>query len=456
MANTSWYWILVQLKSSSGSVKKPQASTRLFFQQRFPEFAAAEDLDNKENRNLQAELMGMMADESIESDLRLEAERCLRCYISHQILYECVGLEAKFGQDHGFTCDELLGFVLNDLDLSRSIFRLEKDDDFSNKKIFLPFAAEIIDGFKPENSSLSTWAGRLTRQQKELNEFLLEHGILHQSDWSLLNEREPESLRNILSQTFNFSVSDSDEACRLLASYHEIYRPSRRGDRGRCPNPTEEQLMKIREHCGLPLSTKALLAKLMELADYLRQYRLICKGVLPSTSMDDPEFGLQIEAAISLGAEAEDDGDPALTQQLYELVNTCLDQAIETAIRQNLNQLSATKAQQYILALKMYCCDQLPMTQIALKLGFSAQSQVTRLLRMDDFCATVRRQLIKHMKDRLLSLIQQEEGIHGSFTAEQLQNLDENKLATIIAKPRIGSQAGEFFRQHLCHVIQKF
>lgn len=456
MANTSWYWISVQLKSSRGYIKKPQASTRLFFQQRFPEFAGVEDLDNKENRSLQVKLMGLIEDEVIEPDLRLEAERCLRCYISQQILYECIGLEAKFGQDHGFTCDELLGFVLNDLDLSRSIFRLEKDNDSSNEKIFLPFAAEIIDGFKPENSSLSTWASRLTRQNKELNEFLLEHGIVHQSDWSLLNEREPENLRHILSQTFNVSASDSDEACRLLASYHAIYRQLRRGNRSRCPTPTEAQLIKIREHCGLPLSTKALLAKLIELADYLRQYRLLCKGNFSSKPLDDPELGDQLEAAINLKAEAQDDEDPDLTQQLYTLVNTCLDQAIETAIRQNLNHLSATKAQQYILALKLYCCDQLSMTQIALEMGFSAQSQVTRLLCMDDFCATVRRQLIKHLKDRLLSLIQQEEGIHGPLTAEQLQDLDENRLAAIILKPRIGSQAGEFFRQHLCHVIQHF
>jgi hypothetical protein len=459
MASTSWYWTLIQLKPSGGYATQAIASARLGFQQQFPDWASPARLDSGDDKRIQGQLINLLEDAAAappgSKTAPSQAEQCLRCYISHQILQVCINLQTKFGQDHGFALNDVLGFVLNDVDLAQSFFMAKEDT-------YRPFAAEILTTFKPEVGSLSTWASMLTRQHPELNDFFLEHGILQQSNWALLNEKTPDDLRRMLAGTYNLPTVEIDQACALLGNYHGVYRRDRRGRRGKCQPPTEPQLEEIRQRSGLDLTPAAVLAKLVELADYLRQQRLLNKGVLPSSSMDDEELGPGIESQVSQGVGGTESGDPATNQAIYDLVNHCLDQAITTAIDQRLAYLqkqSTDKAKTYRLALKLYCCEQRTMAEIAPLVGLEAQYQVTRLLKIDDLLASVRRQLLKQLQANLLALIQTEPLPYDFICADRLQNLDETCLATIIEKPRANASANsassQFFIQRLCHIIQQ-
>jgi len=453
MASTSWYWTLIQLKSSGGYSTQVVASARLFFQQQFPELPCPGKVDTQEDRHIQQQLIADLEHSSTAPNLQLQAERCLRCYISHQILYVCIDLQTKFGQDHGFNLDDVLGIVLNDVDLSQPIF------NSSGGASFLPFAADVLKTFNPQVSSLSTWASMLTRQQSELNDFLLDYGILQQSNWALLNDKTPDDLRRILTDPFNFPAIEIDQTCRLINSYHAVYRRDRRGSRGKCKPPSESQLLEIQQLLGFTLAPAEILAKLIEISDYLRQYRLIKKGRLPSVSMDDSEANPTLESRIKEVNNPEESAPSEDRQQLYELINDCLDQAIKEAIDQRrsyLHKQSPEKACQYSLALKLYCCDQKTMAEIAIAVGLSAQWQVTRLLKLDDFLASIRRCLIKHLKDRLLALIQSEEFTASYLNSEQLQTLEAEHLTAIIDKPRANSPANSFFIQRLCYIAQQF
>jgi hypothetical protein len=432
-------------------------SARLFFQQQFPELPCPGKVDTQEDRHIQQQLIADLEHSSTAPNLQLQAERCLRCYISHQILYVCINLQTKFGQDHGFNLDDVLGIVLNDVDLSQSIF------NSSGGASFLPFAADVLKTFNPQVSSLSTWASMLTRQQSELNDFLLEHGIIQQSNWSLLNEKTPDDLQRILSETFGLPTGVIHKFCILLKSYHAVYRRDRRGSRGRCKPPSEAQLQEIHQISELPLSPTGILDHLIEIADYLRQYRLFNKGKLSSVSIDNPDTSPALDMRISAGEDTGVSNDSEARQRLYGLIHACLDQAIQEAIDQRycyLQKQSSEKACQYKLALKLYCCDQRTMADIAVAVGLSAQWQVTRLLKLDDFLATIRRQLIKHLHDQLTTYIQSEEFTDGYLCTNRLQHLDETHLAALIDKPRANSTANgsssHFFMQRLCNIIQQF
>lgn len=455
MASTSWYWTLIQLKPSGGYATQAIASAHLFFQQQFPDLVNPDRLETGDDKRIQRQLSSLLEDGLATSpgDRQFQAEQCLRCYVSHQILQVCIDLQTRFGQDHGFGLNDVLGFVLNDVDLAQPFLNLKED-------AYRPFAAEVLTTFNPQVGSLSTWASMLTRQHPELNDFLLEHGILQQSNWALLNEKTPDDLRRLLADTYNLPAFEIEQACTLLGSYHAVYRRDRRGHRGKCKPPTEPQLAEIQRRSGLSLTPAVVLAKLVELADYLRQQRLMNKGVLPASSMDDEELGPAIEPVVNQAGEVIESGDREITQQLYDLVNVCLDQAIKTAIGQRvayLQKQSADKAKAYRLALKLYCCEQRTMADIAAAVGLEAQYQVTRLLKIDDLLASIRRQLLKQLQANLLALIQTGQVPHDYLCVDRLQNLDETCLTALIEKPRANASAGsaQFFIQRLCHVIQQ-
>lgn len=460
MASTSWYWTLIQLKSSGGYTRQTIAPARRFFQQLLPNLPCPDNLESKEDRQIQQQFMTLLRDVSAVESTRISAEQCLRCYISHQILYVCIDLVTKFGQDHGFTLQDVLGIVLTDVDLSQPFFNCAPLGSYR------PLAAEMIANFNPQFGSLSTWASTLTRQHHDLSDFLLEHGILQQSNWALLNEKTPNDLQRILSDEFNLPAFEVEQACTLLSSYHAVYRRDRRGRRGKCTLPTEQQLLEIQQRSRLSLSPSAVMARLMELADYLRQHRLLSKGILPAVPMDDPDLRPKLEAEATLQHPTPDPEADGMTQGLYELVNQCLDQAIKTAIDQRytyLQKQTPGKAKQYLLALKRYCCDQKTMAEIAIEIGLEAQYQVTRLLKIDDLLAAIRRQLLQQLKTHLLDLVKTTEMANETphyLCADRLQNLEEHHLATIIDKPRANSQISNafnsFFIQRLCRVIHEF
>lgn len=459
MVSASWYWRFVRIGSSGGYITEDVPFVSVFLQQ-FSELAAETTLETDEDRTTQRRLVAALKNTQLGSSVCFTAECALRCYISNHILRACTDLGNKFGSEHGFTVNDLLGFVLDDIDLTRSI-RSSQPDDYE------PFAAKILNTFDPEESSLSTWITILVRQQADLNRFMLEHGIFVQSDWAILNEKGPEHLRRILSQIYRLPDSEIDRACILLRSFHLIYRQQRRqkGAKGRCLPPTEEQLNDIRNKATLSCSTKEVMSQLLSIAAYLRQYQVAAKvGTPPGESLDRPEVLWQVEQAqIAEGtSDDEEDEQAALLHHYREQLVLCLDQAIEQTIDQRLTSLrrKPEKAEKYLPALNSYYCEKQKMTAIAVELGLKAQYEVTRLLEIDNFLARVRQHTLKCLRNSVLELAQE------YANPDQLQHLDgkieailDEQLDRILTKNRANLPDPCFteslFVQRLCLIVQR-
>jgi hypothetical protein len=468
MAYASRYWTLIQLDPAGGYVTREIPAAQLFLCRQFPELIHQTAVETAQDKLIQTRLVEFLGNTALASAECLWVEKCLRCYISHQILQVCVDLQNKFGENHGFTLNDLLGLVLDDVDLDQSILRQSASESSKRARqmqaAYVPLAARILRSFDPKFASLSTWASMLTRQHNELNDFLLKYGVFLQSNWSLLNETAVDALQRILTETFHLPAIDIEKACTVLSSYHAVYRCDRRGQRGRCQLPTEEQLNRILQLSKLPISPRALLNDLITLADYLRQHRLLSRGnVLPSVSIHDPDVGTAIEQTISQEQETDLQDNPTTEANgpLMLAVTRWLDQAIGATIEQRctyLQKKSPSKAAKYVAVLRAYCCDQKSMKEIATEVGLKAQYEVTRLLKLDDFLDDIRCNLLKKIKEEILSVTQNEE-IHSYYMSpEKLQDLDEEKLAPLIVKPRSNSSSNtlesSLFIQRLCTVIQ--
>jgi hypothetical protein len=112
---------------------------------------------------VQSKLLQLLNSENETS--RQLAECCLRCFVSVQIEQTCISLESSFGQQHGFTRQDLFPYVLTDREPLRSQL---------HSTGYRALALEILQTFDPtQGSSLAVWTARLVKSQPELRQFLL-------------------------------------------------------------------------------------------------------------------------------------------------------------------------------------------------------------------------------------------------------------------------------------------
>ncbi|NJM46170.1 MAG: hypothetical protein HC860_08290 [Alkalinema sp. RU_4_3] len=142
-----------------------------------------------------------------------QAQLALRCFVSHQIEQVCQQLAMQFGGSHGFGRRELLAYVL--------------DDDGRDRTSYQPLSVKILESFDPSRASLSTWAMRLVKHHRELNQFLVECGVYLLSDWAILNDTNGPKLRRILTEYQPTARTEIERAAALLDAYHEVYRGDR-------------------------------------------------------------------------------------------------------------------------------------------------------------------------------------------------------------------------------------
>ena len=438
----SWrYWQLVRLDSSGKTRTNVISKAKNYFEQRYP-LVEENDIDDRAIANSLWQVM------SQESDAFL----CLRCYISHQILQVCIQLNSQFSNHYGFSLEEILPYVLD-------------DDGKSNHSVYQPLSYQILQKFDPERSNLSTWTTRLVKQHRELNAFLLQHGIYLLSDWAILNDTDPKKLQRVLSEFHQLTKPEIGSAIALLESYHAIYRQERLRQRqqgqalGQCQPPTTNQLQQIAQLLKMAIAPDVILQRLQALAQRLRQHRLHVKGNLLTTSIDAPSTKPVIETIAA-------DRDPAIEGQTQFLQNyrqqmlISLNGAFEKAIAVRL-QGKSTKAQQkakiFAIALQLFHCQGLTMGEIAAQVGLKAQFEVTRLLNLKEFRADVRHYLLQTLQarvtelaaehinlDRLIALDQE----ISNALAEQVDLL--LKDAETDAKTTKSYTTGTLFSRRLC------
>ncbi len=402
MTILSQYWSLVRL-DSSGKIKTTEISQlKQFLTTDFNHLLDRQDVSHSQ---IQTELL-LVSEKN--SSLKSIINKCLRCFISHQIRYICIQLATQFGREHNFSRSDLFIYTLNDT--------LENFRDFKGKpqqkRAYQPLAVVILEKFDPTKASLSTWTTRLVKQNRELQRFLLEQGVYLISNWAILNDTNSKQLSRVLAEFHSLTPREISIASSLLTSYHAIYRRDRlknnQGKGGRCQTPSEEQLAQIAElfeqTTAIALSVEQTLSALEQVATQLREYRIYVRGGQrkQEQSFDNAELNTEgLQAAVVTAEDSTPDSGDFLAayQQQFQ---TSLNQSVETVIQTKLSKFKgkkAAKAPQYLQALELFHCEGKAMGEIAKVIGMDAQYQVTRLLKLKELRADIRQQMLQIMGD---------------------------------------------------------
>ncbi|MBD2463044.1 hypothetical protein H6G89_18565 [Oscillatoria sp. FACHB-1407] len=423
MGSASKYWYLVQIDGSGRQRSTALAIAQTFLQQECAELLA---LDEVPDNPLQIRLLEVLrSDRRSAADQDL-AELCLRCFISSQVEQMCIRLEQNFGFHYGFTRYDLFPLVLDDDGKLRSQRR--------TPTTYRSLATTILETFDPSRASLSTWTMRLVRNYRELNQFLRECGVYLASDWSILNDTSPEQAQRILLSFHALTAIEVERSSKLLQAYHLVYRQDRLQLRRagivkgkeQCKPPTPEQLIRIADYyqqlTTLPLSPQIALKHLQTLATQVRQYRVaIRSGSPPTSSLDEPETQTVAIALPAPDAETNEEQNEFLMFYREQFLQ-CLDESLEQATNERFTYLQRKKGQKgepFLKALQLFHCQGQAMGEIATQVGLAAQFEVSRLMKLKEFRASVRQYLLALLSDRIL---------HKAKTyvdAQQLHNLDQ-------------------------------
>jgi hypothetical protein len=430
------YWRLVRIDATGKRRIKEIPEAQEFFLLSFPEFMAQSDVpDTLIQRQLlhwmkQANQGSLQATSRQEEQQGFLAQRCLQCFISHQIERVCLKLEAQFGADHGFTCNDLLPFVLDDDGI-----RQQRNPTRSVATPYQSLISDILQTFEPEQSSLATWATRRVKHHKELNAFLLEHGVYLVSDWAILNDTRPKQLQRIFTQFHGLTPVEVQQATRLLENYHAVYRAQRllarqTGTQGQCLPPTTEQLQQMAQRLFNQthemLAPEILMTQLQEIGSRLREYRIYVRGgSLPTESLDAKvnDTNTLSERLPALEGDNQDTDEQTEFLSFYrqQLVE-CLDQAVAQVTDDQVRKLKRKdpdKAEKFLAALQLFHCQELSMSEIAPLVNLQAQFQVSRLLKLKSLRADIRQRLLLQLRDRIF------EQAKVYTTPERLQTLNQ-------------------------------
>jgi hypothetical protein len=456
------YWTFVRIDAAGKRKIEEIAELRAFFLESFPEFTGRGEVPDAP---VQRQLLYWMKDAGGNANRRFLAERCLECFISHQIERVCQQLEMQFGTEHGFSCRDLFPLVLDD-----GSKRRRTSATTQTNPPYQSLLRDILQSFDPEQSSLATWATRRVKHHRELNNFLLERGVYLVSDWAILNDTRPKQLDRIFSQIHQLTPIEIQQAKQLLESYHAVYRAQRMiarqaGIKGQCLPPTTEQLQQIAQRLFTQtnqlLSPETLMIRLQEMASRLREYRIYVRGGSPLTESLEATYP-NVTADLVDNRNPPDEQTEFLSFYRKDFL-TCLDRAVARVTDERVAKLQRQdkkKAQNFLTALQLFHCQERSMTEIARVLNLQAQFHVSRLLKLKSFRADVRQQLLVLLRDRvfdraktylssqrLQSLNQQiEEALDEQITRVIQEAATEASTATGARNQTISS----LFTQRLC------
>lgn len=384
MSKPSNYWRLIQIKSSGRCSFTDLEDAKSFFQEQFPE--SINQVDIADN-NVQRHLMILRQQDKQQS---YYADMCLHCYISHELRKWCSALVKCFGNTHSFTIEDVLPLVLGDI--GHTQHHTGAKDERSSPPQYISLVTRILEKFDPERSSLSTWTNRLAKSDPEIKRFLWEHGIEFKTDWLILNQTTIGKLRRVL-VAMDSTPYEIQQAEKLLSVFHDIYRSQvlseRKKSRSTLKPPTTENLTAMAQ--GLSSSPypppEEILERLQHLAKVLRQYSLQQKT---GPKRMPPE------------SEADTDAE-TIKQLLDQYCAPCLEESIEQVLQQWIEAFSAKKqqtkkAEKFLEALYQFHCEGTSLGNIASQLGYKAQYQVSRLLKLKDFRADVMRETLLRLK----------------------------------------------------------
>jgi hypothetical protein len=450
MVVASKYWKLVRLDATGRRKVEEIESAKAFFKSQFSALLSQAEMDDGTIQNRLLHLLH-------ESDRSAVAESCLRCFISNKIEQICIQLEELFGKNHGFTRCDLFSFVL---------------DEVSPKQIknfqYKSLATEILETFDCHKGSFNSWIAKLVKHHRELNAFLLQHGVYLVSDWAILNDTNIKQLQRIFSEFHHLTPGEIQQFSLLLETYHAVYRRDRLklrqagGNGGQCLPPSNSQIVEMmaffRAKSGIQLPAEKMMNQLREMADKLREYRIYIRGGMAKT---EPLYNID---NLGLESNSQEEEEIEFLTGYRTAFRNCLDTGLESAISDRLKRPSRQKnysSEQFVFGIHLFHCQQLSMSEIADLIGLEYQYQVSRLLKLKEFRADVRQRMLKCLHDCVLQqataytnpdiLPQLEQKIEVALDEQITELMNEAEAEAYNPNPRQQS----LFSARLCHYLKQ-
>ncbi len=409
------YWTLRMINASGGYKDQPLLLAEKYFGDNFGRLVDSGELSTAENKDIQKSLLSEFLTKSMpigsrvhstipelasrrsvtqQSDLNAQATAglCLRCYVSHAIFEACQKMTQQFGDHYGFSLVDILPVVLTDDgrklilwdDARQTQITVNKNGETQPSSYSL-FSVEILRKFNPNRQNLKAWTFLLTRRHRELTAILEEeYGLWLSTPWAILNQATSKQLK---------SLTESDRT--LVQVFHNVYRRDRRQQAatGKCPDPSEVQLIEMLNLLQQPLNSvderqeqlQKLLEQLKKIAAFLREQQMNPPET-DSPTPDSPDF-LQSEW---------------LNWKLIDILRDAIHQVIPQQIAQlEKSRFYAEFSSQYLPGLRLIYCERKSQGEIAKELGFTNQSQVSRVLKLTSLINQVRSQV----KDKLFGIL---------------------------------------------------
>jgi len=462
MVNPWRYWTLryadltACAEGTGGYRERSLSLAQKEFQQWFPTLARQTTLSAQQERDIQTVLFSWFRAEGGDNlKRRAIAGLCLRCCVSHAIFRACHDLAAQFGRKYGFTTRDLLPLVLTDdgnnlmlVKGERATQAILRRDGTVAANPYQFFSVEILRKFDParvEKKTVSDWAYLLTRQHPELRRVLaVEYGVIIATPWALLNQASTTKLH---------CLSDRDRV--LIKVFHAVYRRDRRGKRGKCPDPSSQQLAEmaalLRERQVVVESLGKLLEELKKIADFLRDERVNPKRGQSEENNDSPTEPHPLEF---------------LHPQLVEVLDT----AIAQAVFQRLDKLKRSRryaefASRFLEGLRLIYEEGKSQSDVANLLGMSNQSQVSRVFKLSELIGLVRHRvkdglfkvILKHFereRDRICADSQ----AFNNLLQQVEEFVDETVFQDAVREIKVGKSRNmnSLFARELCHFLEEY
>lgn len=253
-----------------------------------------------------------------------DALLCLRCRVSHPLERKLRWMHGKFAARHGLDLLEMAARVLDDVGVLLPFEPPPPVPERTGQAEHEPFGLSVVRTYRRTFSSLPHWAGVRLQGHDELKRYLREHGLILQSDWSLLAQASTKRIREAWLGHGDAGFSP-EWATALHGAYKAHYRAAldayaaRRGKRsGWTPDPAFLEALAPDQPATLTFS------QLRAMAQAVRQLML---QLMAGPAADPLPPSDERLAAAAPDASTEDQEGSRAT---YRLVNEVLHQVMDS------------------------------------------------------------------------------------------------------------------------------
>ena len=92
----------------------------------------------------------------------------------------------------------------------------------TDRELYDPLTAKILDTFEPEKGGLASWCTTCFQSSRAVKRFLRDHGIVLETDWQLLCRIREGKFRRILVAD-NCTPAEIERYIKLLKAFHQVY-----------------------------------------------------------------------------------------------------------------------------------------------------------------------------------------------------------------------------------------